>query len=208
MTAKPQRERGKPRARPRRLPSGLYGILQAGALYPTESLETFDIFRKAIADSLGGEEDFIDRMLISDIAEHAWEALRLRKLKASFLLRRFIQRLYDIITANKRADISDEKVLELLEIYGNGKLARQEVVEACLVRARYTIAAVEAEVLAEHMAALQEYDRMIARAEDRRDYHLRELERRHGIRRSRRREEIVELSREEFSTVGIEAAPR
>jgi len=196
---------GKRRVRPRRLPFRLYGILESGALYPGESEEAFSDFRKEIAEALGGQEDFIDRMLISDIAEHAWEVLRLRKFKATFLLRHIVQKIYDLLLSHK---VPAEAAWDVVEIYGNGQFARLHEIEACLVKLHCTYAALEAEVVMEKMSALREYDGSIERAEERRDSHLRELERRHGVRRSRPRDEVVDLAADEFVAVETDVTPK
>ena len=198
-----QAEKRSRRGRPRRLSSPLNSILETGALYPGESELAFSEFRKLVATSLGTQDDFIDRLLINDIIDHAWEAIRLRKLKSAYLLRHILDKILETLTGTA---VELDEAVALLEIRADGKFARFADIERYLVESGVTYAAIEAEVVMAKMAALQDYDRMIATAEERRDYHLRELERRHGVRRSRAREEIVELADGEFSTIGTEAA--
>lgn len=189
------------RARPGAFSNQLQRVLESGALYPGESEVAFSEFRKQVVNSLGGQEDFVDLLLINDIVDHAWEAIRLRKLKSSYLLRHIVQKIYETL---EHISLETEDAVVLLQIQSNGQFKSIVEIEAHLVEVGTTYAAIEAETVMEKMAGLRDYDRMIATAEERRDYHLKELERRHGV-RSRNREKVLDLPDNHYNVV--EEAP-
>jgi ribosomal protein L12E/L44/L45/RPP1/RPP2 len=117
--------------------------------------------------------DIIEEFWVRDVVDLVWEALRLRRLKASLLLSSTAAGLQKVLAPIVRYSELPELVKAW---YGRDKSALQKVTKL-LEQAGLTMDHVMAETLSAKLDDVERIDRMIANAEARRHVVLREIDR-------------------------------
>jgi hypothetical protein len=126
--------------------------------------------------------DTIDALWIKDIVDLVWEGQRLRRLKASLLMKAGRQALRSLLAKTKDAgQVNGVRVFsipELISAYTAREAAAVTEVDMILRRHGLDIDTLMAQALAEKLDDLERIDRLIAGADARRNRALNELERR------------------------------
>jgi hypothetical protein len=179
------------------LPPPPAALAGAPALVPGESPTSFDELLARVTATLQ-PSDVIEQMFIRDIVDLAWEALRLRRLKANLM-----------------ASLAHEGMMQLLRplaghpnnsaLLARAWAARDQdavsKVEATLAAAGLTTDHVAAATLAARVSDFERIDRMAAYAEVRRNSALHELDRHRSSFALRLRQTLEEIEEAEFEVV-------
>ena len=139
----------------------------------------------------GKPTDAIEALWIKDMVDLVWESQRLRRLKASLLMKAGQQALTNLLAKTKDAgQVNGVRVFsvpELITAYAAGEAAAVAEVETILRRRGLDIDSLMAQALAEKLDDIERIDRLIAGADARRNRALSELERRRDSFARRRR---------------------
>jgi hypothetical protein len=126
--------------------------------------------------------DTIEALWIKDVVDLVWEAQRLRRLKASLLMKAGRQALRSLLAKTKDAGqvngVRAFSIPELISAYTAREAAAVTEVDMILRRHGLDIDTLMAQALAEKLDDLERIDRLIAGADARRNRALNELERR------------------------------
>jgi hypothetical protein len=126
--------------------------------------------------------DAIEALWIKDMVDFVWESQRLRRFKASLLMRAGRQALTNLLAKTKDAgQVNGVRVFsvpELIRAYTAGEAAAVREVEMILHRRGMDIDSLMAQALAEKLDDIERIDRLIAGADARRNRTLNELDRR------------------------------
>ena len=146
--------------------------------------------------------DIIEEFWVRDVVDLVWEALRLRRLKASLLLSSTAAGLQKVL-----APILEYSELKpLVEAwYGRDESALKDVA-TLLEQAGLTMDHVMAETLSAKLDDVERIDRMIANAEARRHVVLREVDRHRAAVAARLRAAAEVIEEGEFEEVPAQAA--
>jgi hypothetical protein len=144
--------------------------------------------------------DAIEALWIKDVVDLTWEAQRLRRLKASLLMKAGQQALTKLLLKSRSTGQASggrgPTVPDLVSAYATGDPAAVADVEQILKGGAQDADSLMAQALAEHLDDVERIDRLIAGADARRNRSLNELERRRDAlaRRLRRAaEDIAEV---------------
>ena len=148
--------------------------------------------------------DIIEEFWVRDVVDLVWEALRLRRLKASLLssstaagLRQVLDPLVDYGSS-----------IHLLKLGTAGDEERLKEVATLLEQAGLTMDHVMAETLSAKLDDVERIDRMIANAEARRHVVLREIDRHRAAVAARLRAAAEAIEEGEFEEVPGQARHR
>ena len=120
--------------------------------------------------------DIIEQLWVRDIADLAWDGLRLRRLKVGLLNASLAEGLEEVL----RPLVGPAEAIELASSWDFQKRSAIKRVGELLAKAAKTMIAVRAQTLAKMLDKIERIDRMIANVELRRHAALRELDRRRG----------------------------
>lgn len=139
--------------------------------------------------------DVLEEIWARDVADLAWEVLRLRRLKAQLMRVSASDGLHEVLDPL----LGDKEFCELTKQWPTGDAEARAKVDAVLAKAGLGMDAVMAQTLSEHIDIVERIERLMIAAEARRDGMLRELERRRaslaqGVRRALREAEDAEFT--------------
>jgi hypothetical protein len=147
--------------------------------------------------------DVIEEFWVRDVVELLWEAMRLRRLKASLLRSSAMQGLDQVLAPILRYAERDELVKAW---YAREEDALNEVQEL-LDSAGLTMDSVMSQTLSKKMDDVERIDRMLASAEARRHIVLREVDRHRAAVAARLQTAAKDIEDAEFSEVSAEGLP-
>lgn len=142
--------------------------------------------------------DILEELWARDVADLAWEVLRLRRLKAHLMracAHEGMEKVLDPLVED------DDDYRELAEDWSTGDQAAIERVDAMLAAAGLTMDAVMARTLVARIGEVERFERMMMAAEARRDTIVREIDRRRAGLASRLRRAIDEPEDAEFEVI-------
>ena len=179
-------------------------LFGAPPLVAGEDVADYDALTARIAGAVA-PADVLEEMWVRDVVDLAWEALRLRRLKALLLTSAAPEGLTELLTPS----IGAVQARELAEAWTAGGRRAARRVDTLLKAAGLARDAVTAQTLSLHIDGVERIDRMIMLAEARRAAALQEIERHRaalaqGLRRALAAEEAGDA---DARTVVEDAAP-
>jgi hypothetical protein len=147
-------------------------LLGPPALIPGEEAGGYDGLLARITDTLQ-PADVLEEIWTRDVVDLVWDALRLRRLKATLLSVDAHEGLYAVLSPL----VEDRSIYDITRNWARRDQATMEGVDAMLVSAGLSMDAVMAKTLELRIAEIERIERMIASAEVRRSLVLREIER-------------------------------
>lgn len=145
--------------------------------------------------------DILEEVWVRDVVDLVWEALRLRRLKASLFVANAFRGLQEILEP-----FAEGEAAYLAERWAAKERAAIKKVDKILTQVGLTMDAIMAQTLSLNIDSIERIDRMIMGLEARRNIALRELDRhREGFGRALRQasDEIVEVQSEVIGTPRI-----
>ena len=140
-------------------------------LFDGENTESYDELLARISAAVK-PADILEEIWVRDIVDLAWEALRLRKLKANLMTATAYRGLSEILSP-----LVELGAWDLAEAWAAREKDAIKEVDELLASAGLTMDAVMAQTLSNNLEVIERIDRMIASAEARRNASLRELDR-------------------------------
>jgi hypothetical protein len=144
--------------------------------------------------------DIILDILVRDVVDLTWEALRLRRLKTALLTASAHIGLEVILKP-----LLDDGVAELVEAWARGERHAIERVKGILNSANLTMDAVIAQTVFEQIERLESMERMLAMAEARRNAALREIDRYRATRADAFRRAVDEVEHSPLQIVDMKS---
>lgn len=165
-------------------------------LHEGEDKEAYDALHRRLREAFV-PTDIVEEIWIRDIADLTWESRRLRVLKAKLMevtSARWIENALEKVMPDK----SDRK--ELAEDYGRGVPDARKRVDALFREAAIDRGNIEARALWTCLSDFDGVDRLIMRAEARRNATFREMDR-HRDAVARLRQAVAEIEDADFEEV-------
>jgi hypothetical protein len=147
-------------------------------LFKGEDKAAYDELSARIADAVKPEDIFVE-LWVQDFVDWEWEAIRSRRLKASFMTATAYEGLQRILTP--LLSNLDLDQIYLPQAWAKRDKAAIKRVDELLASAGLTMDAVMAQTLFIHLDEFERIERMIAAAEARRDDALHEIERHRAL---------------------------
>jgi hypothetical protein len=150
--------------------------------------------------------DIVEAMWVKDVVDLMWEAQRLRRLRASLLMKAGRESLANLLTKSKNAGRMDGGCLftipELIAAYVAGDTTALAQVDLILREGGLDIHTLMARALAERLDDIERIERLISGADARRNRVLGEIERRRDVFARRLRLTVQEVTDVPFSKSG------
>jgi hypothetical protein len=183
--------------------SDIDALLGPPPLLPGEDRDAYWALLQRVRTAIK-PEDTIEELWLRDLADLAWESLRLRRLKAKLigasaykgvqsLIRPIVKFGRDDSLAKGWAAGDPESVREVDEVLAARELDRE---------------AISAQTLAIEIDSIERIDRILADTEARRNSVLREIERRRAALAQRVRDVVADIEDAEFEEVEVSSDER
>jgi ribosomal protein L12E/L44/L45/RPP1/RPP2 len=151
-----------------------------------------------------GPADILEEFWVRDVVDLVWEALRLRRLKASLLVSSTAAGLREVL----KPLVEFTELDPLIEAWYSRDESALTNVDTLLEQAGLTMDHVMARTLCAKLDDVERIDRMIANAEARRHVVLREIDRHRAAVAVRLRDEVEAIEEAEFVEVPEKGARR
>lgn len=179
-------------------------LLGPPALHDGESEEDYNHLHERLRSAVL-PADVIEELWVRDVADLAWEALRLRRLKAKLMDGAAAAGLERVLTDL----VPDYFVREtLLKAWVHREAAARRQVDSLLAKAGLDRGTIEAQTLSARLNAFERIDRLIMLSEARRNAALREIDRHRDAVARRLREAMADIEDVEFQEVSARAAAK
>lgn len=140
--------------------------------------------------------DFVEEIWVNEVAEFTWDAVRLRRLRATLFASTAREQLPNILSGGYRGDWYD-----LAWDWAKGKRKAVEEVEARLAGMGLTVHSVMAQALTIKVDHFERIDRMILNKQLRRDAILREIDRHRTTLSQKLRDAATQIEDAEFEVI-------
>jgi hypothetical protein len=154
------------------VPIERWGSFGPPPLFDGENTQSYDELLARISAAVK-PADILEEIWVRDIVDLAWEALRLRKLKASLMTATSYRGLEEVL----KPLVGFLQWEDLEKAWAARDKDAIKQVDELLASAGLTMNAVMAQTLSHNLDVIERIDRMIASAEARRNASLRELDR-------------------------------
>ncbi len=144
-----------------------------------------------------GPSDFLEEILVRDVADLTWEILRWRRVKVHLISGRVL----DLVKVRLAKSVKPKELDELVLLWKMQEPSAIDRVKKCLAAMGETLEEVAGDALIHLIGPIDRIEEFTSKAEGRRNAMLREIDRHRAAPAQRLRDQVQKIEDAEFNTI-------